>query len=59
MRVVDKFECNNKDKELDYFTLSINVKGRYIKFEFLENFGENYFVIGKINFFVDEVYSIK
>ena len=59
MRVVDKFECSNIDMELDNFTLSINSKGRYIKFEFLENFGENYFVIGKINFFVDEVYSIK
>ena len=58
-RIIDIFEKNDFDKEWDFFTIITNNKARYIKFEFLENFGENYFVIGKMSFYVEETYSIK
>ena len=48
---VDKLECNNLNVPADN-------KGRYLKFEFLENFGEEYFVIGKMKFLVEQTYSI-
>ena len=49
---IDRMEDN-------YLYISLNNKGRYIKFELLENFGGYYFIIGRMQFFVEQIYSIQ
>ena len=45
--------------EYDKITIEINSKGRFIKLELVENFGEKFFVIGRLHFIVEEIHSIK
>ena len=57
-RFIDKFVYNNINQDLNSFNFILNSKCRYIKFEFIENYGGDYFIIGKIRFNTEEIYSI-
>ena len=57
-RFIDKFVYNNINQDLNSFNFALNSKCRYIKFEFIENYGGDYFIIGKIRFNTEEIYSI-
>ena len=48
---IDNSTCND-------FTININEKGAYIKFELISNFGEDYFCIERIKFFADIIHSL-
>ena len=48
------FDSYENRKEI----IKMNDKGAYLKFDFLENFGEDYFCIKRIQFFVDISHSI-
>ena len=55
-KIIRTYEIKNENKKDEYFIVNFfNTKGRYIKFEFLENFGEKYFIIDKMEFFIDEI----
>jgi hypothetical protein len=47
-----------KISEMQY-EFEVEGKGRYIKFELLENFGEDYFTIGGLKFFLRQTYSLQ
>ena len=54
--IIRTYEKENENKKDEYFIVNFfSTKGRYIKFEFIENFGEKYFIIDKMEFFIDEI----
>ena len=50
---------NNNNPENNKVGIDLDEKGAYIKFEFLSNFGEDYFCIQRIKFFADITHSLK
>ena len=55
-REINKFEFINTEKKNE--TRKINEMARYIRFNFLENFGGNYIIIQKMNFTYKNLYDI-
>ena len=55
---MDSYTFTNNNNENETVYLNLDVKGAYIKFEFLSNFGEDYFCIQKIQFFADITHTI-
>ena len=46
------------EKSKNITEVNINDKGAYLKFEFLKNYGDNYFCIKRIQFFADITHSL-
>ena len=58
-KLIDSYFCSNDDFEIYSGYFDLNDKGVYIKFELLENFGEDYFCIKRIKFFAEISHSLK
>ena len=60
-RYLNSFNFENEENDIEYkiFTLNLDTKAAYLKFNLLKNFGEEYFCIKKIKFFVDITHSVE
>ena len=56
---INTYKCRRKNIKDKKYELEVECKGRYVKLEFLENFGGDYFVIGQMKFFIDITYSLQ
>jgi len=46
------------DTDFKYVNVTVDFKAAYLKFELIENFGENYFCIQRIQFYADIIHRI-
>ena len=53
------YDYTNDEEDSVEKIYKIDDKGAYLKFDFLQNFGEDYFCIKRIQFFADITHSIK
>ena len=58
-QLINTHFIRNNNIEADSGHSNINDKGAFIKLELLKNFGENYFCIKRIQFFVDITHSLE
>ena len=58
-RPIKKYNFVNDNIDNKSFKGNLNNKGTFLKFDFSENFGEKYFCIGRMYFYVNVTYSIE
>lgn len=46
------------DSDFKYLNVTVDFKAAYLKFELIENFGENYFCIQRIQFYADIIHRV-
>ena len=57
-RELDSFRFTELKLENDFYKINLNHKGAYLKLQFIDNFGSDYFCIEKVRFFADITHSI-
>ena len=57
-RIITSNIITIEEIERERIQLILNNEGRYIKIEFLENYGEKYFCMKRIKFYVDTYYNL-
>ena len=58
-KLINTYNYSNDNSEYISCYNELDVKGAYLKFELLKNFGEDYFCIQRIQFFADITHSLK
>ena len=58
-KLINTYNFSNSSSEYISCYIKLDVKGAYLKFELLKNFGDDYFCIQRIQFFVDITHSLK
>jgi len=58
-RPIKTYNFINDNIDNKSFEKNLNIKGKFLKFDFLENFGGKYFCIERMNIYVNNAYSIK
>ena len=53
------FNFVNEENESEIINLNLDTKASYLKFKLIKNFGEVYFCIKRIQFFVDITHTIE
>ena len=56
---INTYNFTNNNINNRYFENNLNNKGRFLKYEFLENFGEKYFCIERMYIYINNTYSIE
>ena len=58
-RPIKTYNFINDNKETKSFKGNLNNKGAILRFDLLENFGDNYFIIERMFFYVEDTYSFQ
>ena len=58
LKIINYMDFTIENKDYDIVEGYINENGVYLRFDFIDNFGEEYICIDEIKFFADETYSI-